>query len=136
MYALRGSPSIAAAFNPSDVGRASARAAPTVLAASVRNPKLAPVSFAIHCARAAILPNSGCWTAALPSQTALLAPERRLVAIDFAASSGSSLRNPAGSDEAFCDATAPAIFARALIHIDGPAITLLATGIKRSSSTA
>ena len=63
MYALRGSASIACTFMPPVCGCAPATCAPTVFAASLRKPSVAPVVCASSCASAWICAASRCCTA-------------------------------------------------------------------------
>ena len=78
--------SICVAFKPSFDGRVLTHWAPTVFAASVRKPTVAPVCTPIQLANVSRLAAFTWCAAALPSSTALRSPPSRLLAMAVAAS--------------------------------------------------
>lgn len=126
-------PSIRAASSPLLAGRAPTSCAPTVLAPSTSQPKLAPVCSAIQRPRRSSVAASGCCEAALPSRTALRSPLCSAVAIALAPSLS---RASAGAATPLAAAITPAMSASACGHALGATATLAPIGISQSSRSA
>ena len=116
-------------------GSACARCAPTVFAASVRKPSVAPVSPRAAARARAICDASACCIARLPSRIADFFPDRRLAAIALAASVAPCPRAQRGTDLPAAAPPRPRCLRAPPAAATARRSTLCATRSSQSSST-
>ena len=125
--------SICPAFRPPEPGKALTTCAPTVLAASVRKPTVAPVCSPIHWHSASSVEAPEWCAAALPSKMALRSPASNALASALALSVDWPSK---GVATPFSAATAAATSASAWAHSSGSATTVARSGIAQAPSFA